>query len=387
MTEFNITYCSKCLLPSTKPDLKFVNGVCSACLNFEGRSVIDFESRAKEFVELVKERSSKSESKWDCLIPVSGGKDSTYQVLKILELGFNPLCVTATTCDLSSIGRENIENIKQLGVDYIEFSPNKIVRRKLNKIGLTMVGDIAWPEHVGIFTIPVVMALKFKIPTLIWGENSQNEYGGPDDASNTHKLDRRWLEEFGGLIGLRVSDLIGILDLTEIDLAPYAYPSASELEEGQGILGIFLGHYFPWDGLDNYLIAKAHGLKTPNSVVEGSMVDYENLDNLQHGIHDYFKFLKYGYGRATDQVSMHIRRGRINRAVGLDIVKRVEGKFPASYLGVPLKQILDRIEVTEEEFKNICKKFTNTNLFKKDINSNFLMDSNGNLIKVNYDNP
>jgi hypothetical protein len=117
------------------------------------------------------------------------------------------------------------------------------------------------------------------------------------------------------------------------------------------------------------------------------MVDYENLDNLQHGIHDYFKFLKYGYGRATDQVSMHIRRGRINRAVGLDIVKRVEGKFPASYLGVPLKQILDRIEVTEEEFKNICKKFTNTNLFKKDINSNFLMDSNGNLIKVNYDNP
>ena len=140
MAEFRITYCSKCLLPSTKPDLKFVNGVCSACLNFEGRSVIDFESRAKEFVELVKERSSKSESKWDCLIPVSGGKDSTYQVLKILELGFNPLCVTATTCDLSSIGRENIENIKQLGVDYIEFSPNKIVRKKLyEKLSLSLI--------------------------------------------------------------------------------------------------------------------------------------------------------------------------------------------------------------------------------------------------------
>lgn len=385
-SNFRIVYCTSCLLPSTKPDLKFIEGVCSACINFQKRSEIDYKKRSMEFVDLISSRSEKSSASWDCLIPVSGGKDSTYQVLKMLELGFNPLCVTATTCNLSSLGRENIENIKKLGVDYIEFSPNKIVRKKLNRIGLRMVGDIAWPEHVGIFTIPVIIANKFKIPTLIWGENSQNEYGGPDSASNTHKLDRRWLEEFGGLIGLRVQDLIGVDGLTESDLVPYFYPPASELEEGSGILGVFLGHYFPWDGLNNYLIAKAHGFKTPNSIVEGSMVDYENLDNLQHGIHDYFKFLKFGYARTTDQVSLHIRRGRISRSEGLKIVKSREGIYPLSYMGVPLMEILDDINLTEIEFLDICKRFTNKKLFELDEELNFLLDKQGNLIKINYDN-
>ena len=363
-SNFRIVYCTSCLLPSTKPDLKFIEGVCSACINFQKRSEIDYKKRSMEFVDLISSRSEKSSASWDCLIPVSGGKDSTYQVLKMLELGFNPLCVTATTCNLSSLGRENIENIKKLGVDYIEFSPNKIVRKKLNRIGLRMVGDIAWPEHVGIFTIPVIIANKFKIPTLIWGENSQNEYGGPDSASNTHKLDR----------------------LTESDLVPYFYPPASELEEGSGILGVFLGHYFPWDGLNNYLIAKAHGFKTPNSIVEGSMVDYENLDNLQHGIHDYFKFLKFGYARTTDQVSLHIRRGRISRSEGLKIVKSREGIYPLSYMGVPLMEILDDINLTEIEFLDICKRFTNKKLFELDEELNFLLDKQGNLIKINYDN-
>ena len=104
----------------------------------------------------------------------------------MLQFGMNPLCVTATTCHLSEIGRKNIENIKNLGVDYIEMSPNPIIRRKLNKIGLEQVGDISWPEHVSIFTVPIIMAVKFEIPLIIWGENSQNEYGGPGAAAKNN---------------------------------------------------------------------------------------------------------------------------------------------------------------------------------------------------------
>src|SRR4029079_14857111 len=106
-----------------------------------------------------------------------------------------------------AIGRKNIENIKRLGVDYVEFSPNPVVRGKLNRIGLTEVGDISWPEHVGIFTIPVRAAVQFEVPLIVWGENSQDEYGGPAAASEKNVLTRRWLEEFVGLLGLRVEDL------------------------------------------------------------------------------------------------------------------------------------------------------------------------------------
>ena len=181
-----IKYCTNCLLPSTKPDLRFdKNGVCSACNAYSARTEIDWNERRAEFDGIISKYKSKSSSKWDCIIPVSGGKDSTAQVLKILEVGLNPLCVTSTTCDLSPIGRRNIENIKNLGVDYIEFTPNQLIRKRLNRIGLEVVGDIAWPEHVGIFTIPVRAAVDFKVPLIIWGENSQNEYGGPAAAQDT----------------------------------------------------------------------------------------------------------------------------------------------------------------------------------------------------------
>ena len=115
--------------------------------------MVDWENRRQELLTVLDRYRSRDGSNWDCVVPVSGGKDSTYQVIRMLQLGLNPLCVTATTCDLSDVGRKNIENIKSLGVDYIEFSPNKQVRSKLNRIGLTQVGDISWPEHVGNFTI------------------------------------------------------------------------------------------------------------------------------------------------------------------------------------------------------------------------------------------
>jgi N-acetyl sugar amidotransferase len=381
-----IRYCKKCLYPETKPDL-FIDedGVCNACKAYENRKIIDWEQRKSELTEILVKYKKNICSNWDCIIPVSGGKDSHYQVIKMLELGMNPLCVTATTCHLSDIGRKNIENIKNLGVDYIEFTTNRVLRKKLNRIGLYQVGDISWPEHVAIFTIPVLCAVRFKVPLIIWGENSQNEYGGPASDADNSVLTRRWLDEFGGLLGLRVSDLIGLEGIKKEEVIAFQYPSDEELKES-GVTGIFLGYYLPWDGYSNAFIAQNYGFNSLDTVVEGSCVNYENLDNYQTGIHDYFKFLKFGFSRATDIASLHIRRGRLSREEGLEIVKKKDGKFPWSYLHKPLEEILKPLDISIEEFQRICDRFTNRKLFLCDVNGKLIKDNNANLTKINYDN-
>ncbi|MBM4177343.1 N-acetyl sugar amidotransferase, partial [Candidatus Gribaldobacteria bacterium] len=258
-TSRQIKYCVKCLMPETKPDLTFnAEGVCNACSNFDNRKEVDWEQRDKELKEILERYKSKNESNYDCIVPVSGGKDSHFQTIKMLELGMNPLCITSTTDYLTEIGRKNIENIKKLGVDYLEVSVNPKIRRKINRFALKEVGDISWPEHVTIFTIPIRLACAFKIPLIIWGENSQNEYGGPASDAKNNALTRRWLEEFGGLLGLRVSDLLGREGIVKKDLIQYTYPSDEELAK-VGVTGIFLGYYLPWDGFKNAEIAKANG--------------------------------------------------------------------------------------------------------------------------------
>lgn len=373
--------CVRCVLPSTKPDLKFNEiGECNACENFIARSETDWENRRREFLDYVK---TYSRGAWDCIVPVSGGKDSTYQVITLMKLGLRPLAVTSTTCDLTPIGRRNLLNLRNLGVDHIEVSPNPKVRRYLNRIGLEEVGDISWPEHVGIFTIPVRVAIAMDTPLIIWGENSQNEYGGPATAAQSPHLTRRWLEEFGGLLGLRVSDLPENLpgQIEERDLSLYTYPSDEELAKA-GVSGLFLGHFFPWDGFSNALVAQASGFETYGHSVEGSVVDYENLDNYQTGIHDYFKFLKFGFGRATDIASLHVRRGRISRNQAMDMVKAHDGKYPSSYLGKSLHEILEPLDMTQEEFDVICDRFTNRSLFEKEADGSLRRDRAGNLSLV-----
>jgi N-acetyl sugar amidotransferase len=381
-----ITYCTRCVLPSTKPDLTFDDeGVCSACRYFERRPHVDWEQRENELREILLRHRAQSQSRWDCIVPVSGGKDSTFQVIKLLELGANPLCVTATTCELSEIGRRNIENIKSLGVDHLEFSPNPLIRKELNRIGLTRVGDISWPEHVGIFTIPVQVAVHYGISLLVWGENSQDEYGGPATDAENKVLDRRWLEEFGGLLGLRVSDIPAMSEIAAEQLLPYMYPTDAEIE-GVGVTGLFLGYFMPWDGFTNVLVSQAHGFETYPRAVETTFLTYENLDNFQAGIHDYFKFLKFGFGRASDHASLHVRRGRLSRGDAVEIVRRVDGRYPWTYLGRDLEDIIRPLDLSLGDFDEICDQFTNPSLFETDAAGALRRQRDRTLIKVNYDN-
>ena len=374
----NVKYCRKCILPSSKPDLQFdENCICQGCNAYANRKIIDWSLREKEFSKLINDYKNKNE--YDCVIPVSGGKDSTYQVIKVLEYGLNPLCVTARTDFLTEIGRRNIENIKKLGVDHLEVSTDPILRNKINKFTLKTIGDISWAEHITIFTVPVRIACKFKIPLIIWGENSQNENGGPKENENSIELDRRWLEEFGGLLGLRTTDLKEILDIPYNKLYQYTYPSDDELKKNR-IKGIFLGYFFKWDGYQNSKIAIQNGFETYDKELEGSIVNYENLDNAQMRIHDYFKYLKYGYDRVTDWCCWDIRRGRLTRKEAIKINNKKSGKFPSTYMDIPLEKILENINCSSDEFSLICDNFTNKELFQTNNSGKLIKREDGSLI-------
>jgi hypothetical protein len=153
-----------------------------------------------------------------------------------------------------------------------------------------------------------------------------------------------------------------------------------------GVTGLFLGYYMAWDGYGNALYTQAHGLETYHKPVEGSLVNYENLDNHQTGIHDYFKFLKYAFGRATDLACMHVRRERLSREDAVRLVTEHDGKFPWEYLGKPIEDILGEIDMTLEEFVGVCDRFTNKRLFVCDARGELVRDAHGSLTKLNYDN-
>ena len=380
-----MNYCKNCIMPDTRPDQFLDNrGICNACISYELQDQIDWQKRKDELFKIINEKNL-NKDKWNCVVPGSGGKDSTYQIIRAKELGLNPVFVTASTCDLSEVGRYNLENIKKIGFDVIEISNNSKIRAKLNKIGLELLGDISWPEHVSIFTAPVKFAIAFEIPIILWGENPQIEYGGPLDSLNNSILDQKWMEEFGGLNGFRVSDLIENYNFKKHELEIYNYPSQEDLKE-KSISGIFLGFYERWDSLRNYQISKNNGFLSYENKLEGCYFDFEKIDNYQHGIHDYFKYLKFGFARATDQLSYLIRRNKISRENAIDLVQKLEGKFPKSYIGKPLEKILSKIGITEKEFVNICDKYTNKKIFKTDQSGKLIKHDDGTLIKLKYDN-
>jgi len=378
-TQFR--YCKKCLFPETKPDLHFTeDGVCSACLAAESKNNgIDWNKREKDFYSIIdKFRLGKDEIGYDCLIPVSGGKDSTYQAYFMKQVcGMNPLCVCFETTQETDLGRKNLENISKMGIDVIHFKKNYNAYQSMVVEGFKRVGDEMWPNHLGIFTFPIIVATKFKIPLVIWGENSQQEYGGPLESIEKNTLTRRWLEEFGGLLGNRIQDMIGVDGLTAKDLTPYFYPSDEELQE-VGIISIFLGHYFFWDARKQLEIVKQHGFSVKeDGPVEGTYTNYENLDEEMHGLHDYLKFVKYGFGRATDHANIDIRNKRLTREQGLELVKKYDGKYPHKSINAFIKYS----GLSKEEIDEIINSYTNPILFKMDDDGIFEKDSDGNLIR------
>lgn len=373
-------YCTRCVMPETKPDLFFDDeGVCDACRSAELKNKIDWGSRKNEFEELIEKHRNKNGTNYDCIIPVSGGKDSHYQtyICKV-KYGLNPLLVSFEPTLPTELGKKNLKNLTEtFGCDLIQFRKNPIAYKKLGRASFEMVGDHEWPNHLGIFTVPVRVAIQYKIPLIIWGENSQLEYGGPKASRMKSVLDKRWLYEFGGLLGQRPEDMIGIDGLTRSDLLPYFYPSDEELLQAQ-IRGVFLGYYFKWDAKPQVELMKKYGFSIKNDgPVEGTYVNYENLDDAMYSIHDYLKFVKYGFGRATDHACIDIRNGRLTRSEGTKLVKKYDVLLHENQLNLFLKFY----SLNRKEFFSIVDSFTNTALFVTDKKGKFVRDNDGNLVR------
>jgi len=383
-----IRYCRHCVYPETKPDLSLdENGMCNACRFVDVKDTTNWDLRRKELAEIFERFKNKDGSNYDCIIPVSGGKDSTFQTYVVKEeFGLNPLCVSYHLPEFTDLGRKNLENLKKLGVDCLEFTPNPEICKKMQKIALIEFGDAQWPEHFGIFTVPVQVAVRYNIPLIVWGENSQAEYGGPLKDMENKYLDSKWCEQYGTRVGGQSNSFVGpeVMLKHGIDrkfLNPYIYPSDEEIKQ-VGVTGIFLGSFIRWNIKEQLKKVRDLGFTLHDGPSEGTFTNYENLDNKIQGIHDYFKWLKFGYGRATDNASIQIRLNSINREEAMKLVKEHEGKLPERYLD----EFLEQWDMSRDEFLQITEKFTNKELFKKDENGNLIRDEFGNIEKINYDN-
>ena len=376
-------YCKKCIMPDTRPEQVFdEEGVCDACRSaVRKHQEIDWAARRKEFESILEKYRNPKGDWWDCVIPVSGGKDSCFQAYTMKhEFGMNPLCVNFVPCEMTDLGLKNILFLRDLGFDMIQVGANREVYRRMARKGFFDLGDCCWPEHIGIFTAPVRVAVQYKIPLLIWGENSQFEYGGPASKRDDNYLDRNWLEQFQ-MLGYRISDLYEE-GFERKDLLTFEYPSDEALRE-VGVTGLYLGYYWKWEAFKQVqqMIDLGWSPNPDDQPVEGAYTPYDNLDcKWIAGLHDYMKFLKYGYGRATDQLCIDIRHGRMERGKAIRIVRNYEGQVPRKYLA----DFIDFIGCSEKEFFDTLDKFTNKKIFLTDDHGNFIRDKNGDLIKNDY---
>ena len=350
--------CRLCVIPDTRPDTPFEDGICAACRSFARRPAIDWKAREAEFHEIIQTQRNTA-SGYDCVVASSGGKDSHWQVLKVLELGYRPLVVTASTCMLTPIGRANIDNLARFA-DTIEVTPDRSVRAKLNRFGLELVGDISWPEHATIFSAPIRMAAAMGIPIVLYGENPQEAYGGPAGTDQAKQMTRRWITEFGGFLGLRAEDLIGREGLTEADMRPYRPPLAAERWDSVSVF--FMGQFFEWDSERNAQVAHEHGMRQVLPCA-ANWWPAENLDNAMTGLHDHGCYRKYGYGRAAAQLSVDIRKGKLTRAQALNIVRERDGLFPFDYAGVNVQAVNYRLGIVSSDLLDSLDHFTNWGLF------------------------
>lgn len=314
-----IRYCRSCVLPDTRPNLVLdADGVCNACRTHGRRAEVDWEERGAAFARLVARARARA-SGYDCLVPVSGGKDSTWQVVTCLAHGLRPLCVTWRTPGRTGVGQRNLDNLVALGVDHIDYRVSPVVERRFALEALRRLGDPGIPMHMALFAIPLTIAVRLRIPLVVWGENSAVEYGSADGGGTGHRLDAAWLRRFGVTHGTTWRDWVGD-GLSERDMVAYRGPSEAELEEA-GVEAVFLGHYLPWDPERVLEVARAHGFEPDARGPRTGYYDYADIDDDFISVHHWLKWHKFGFTRTYDNLSLEIRNGRMTRAEAVRIIR------------------------------------------------------------------
>lgn len=354
-------YCIKCVMPDTRPGITFDDqGMCSACLSFERRKQIDWESRWSEFERLCDKYRGMNNDGYDCAIAVSGGKDSHYQVHLMKEvLGMNPILFSVEdNFKMTEAGKHNIQNIsEEFGCHIISLKPDIRTQKKVMRYTFEKYGKPTWYIDRLIYTYPLIMALRFNTPLLVYGENISYEYGGSDyeetysargQLSNGVASDIDF-EELCSIDGINVNDL--------------SLLKAPDIEDMQKIDPIYVSYFVPWNSYSNYQFAKSRGFHGLEHEWNRShcIEDFDQVDSRAYLVHPWMKYPKFGHASATDYAARLIRYGMINREEAVILVKKHDAQLDP----LCVRDFCEFCGYSESEFWNIVDKFYNRELFEK----------------------
>lgn len=351
----NLKKCGSCLLPETYETIEYdTAGVCNICRGKEYRDErIDWAARGTMLDELIEQYRGKYD--YDCIVPFSGGKDSTYTLWYLVAVKkVKPLVVRFNHGFMrDTLEENNLRTFKKLGVDVLNFTPNWKLVKRLMLEALKRKGDFCWHCHTGIFSYPMHIAVKFNVPLVFWGEPS-SEYTTYYDykEDEIEEVDETRFNRFVNL-GITAEDMYGMIkddfDVEPRDLLPYTYPAMRDLKRLR-YRSVCLGSYIPWDVKKNVeIIQRELGWK--GDQVEGMPWEeypYEKIECYMQGMRDYIKYLKRGYSRVSQMVALDLRNGRIDKEHGQELVDTFEGKKPPS-----LELFLDYVGLDENEFNQI----------------------------------
>ena len=355
-------YCRVCLEPNTRPNSKFsARGICPACEYFQICKKVDWNGRYEKLEEIIKKYKIQKLNHHNCIIGVSGGKDSTRQALWVREkLGLNPLlvCLSYPPQQISTRGADNISNLISLGFDLVSISPGPITWRKLIKEGFFRFSNWARSSELALFASVPQIAIKYNIPLIFWGENPALQVGdlntlgrsGYDGNnlrnSNTLVSGHKWMLDSG-------------FDINHI--LPYIYPSLNDFKSAN-IQIIFLGWFLKdWSLLNNGIFSSLSGLKIRSEGADqtGDLYGISNLDEDWHNLNQMIKYYKFGFGKVTEYVNEEIRSGSISREDAIILVERYDGKCSKQYI----QSFCDFIKITENKFWTHIHKNLNKDLF------------------------
>jgi N-acetyl sugar amidotransferase len=366
-------YCARCLYPAnSKPTIIFdEEGVCSGCRYHESRERANWAERERllrGILEMHKAKAKEAGQPYDCIIPVSGGKDSHFQTyLMKVKYGMNPLLVCYNHTYNTRIGLANLRNlVEKFGCDLVRFTANPHSVRKISRYMIKRIGDLTWHYHAGIMTFPFQVAVRYKVPLIIWGEHGFAELTGMFTLEDMVEF-TKWTRQEHDMRGLEPEDLINEESgITHQDVVPYVYPTDEEIES-LGVRGIYLSNFLYWNALDQArLVVENYGFRVLSGRRDRTFVLYTKTDDHANDVHDYLKYLKFGYGRATDDASTEIRHGRMTREEGIEMVKRHDPAVPRT-----LPTYLNFLQIAEQEFYDWIEPMRDPDIWEKDEKGNW----------------
>jgi len=355
----DVFWCSTCLNMSTRPRITFDSqGRCNACQWAEEKKTLDWSVRQNELTKILDEHRS-TDGSFDCVVPVSGGKDGSYVAYQLKHnYGMNPIAVTVTPALSLELGNQNLKNFIASGFDHIQVSAAGDILQKLNKFGFIHKGFPYFGWLIAIETVPLRIAAQFKLSLVFYGEEGETEYGGSTALKNSafHSIDfMRDVYLEGG------QDLVfKEANLANEALTLFRFPTQSDYGDHQ--LKITHWSYFEnWDPYRNYLLAKEKcGLTEAADTNTGTFTNFAQNDQALYSLHAYMMYLKFGFGRATQDAGIEIRRGAMHREQAINLVKLYDGKYPDQFIEL----YLDYYQMTQQEFDAVIEKWVNKSLFE-----------------------